>query len=766
VLNEALDATIALQNADFGNIQLYDPETGTLEIVTQRGFGREFLEYFARVENGSTARGAALQRRGRVIVEDVHTDPAMLAHREIADRAGYRAVHSTPIFSRSGEPLGMISTHFRKPHRPSDHELRLTDLYAGQAAQTIERRRNEEALRRSEAYLNEGQRLARVGSFMINLATGEMYASAEAMRMFDFDAGTGPSAETDRDVFQRIPPEDRARVETGFRRSRADGVEFDHQYRVAMRDGTMKHVHTVARPTTNQLGQIELIGTVMDITELKKGEEALRRSEAYLAEAERLSHTGSWAWNISSGEMFWSLEHFRICGVDPATFKVTVESATLLIHVDDRAAAEKVFYRTIKQRKAFENNLRMVRPDGTIRHVHTLGHPVFDESGELTEYVGTIIDVTERKRGEEALRRSEAYLAQGQRINQTGTWAWNAASGTLYWSQEHFRVLGLDPELCEPDVETFFALVHPEDRMKTRQAFQDAIAQRKDYACDYRVVRPDGRLRHMHALARMAYGPSGELMEYVGVTVDITERKRADDELHRAREELAHVTRVLAMGELAASIAHEVNQPLAALVTNADAGLRWLNGQPNIAEARESLRRISRDGNRASEVIARIRAFLGRAEPRKRELKLDEVMREAAALVQSEAHAKGASLVVTPAPGLPPVVADPVQFQQVILNLVLNALEAMERVTGRAKVVELSTDRYRHDELRVSVKDGGRGLDLQYAEKIFDAFFTTKPNGLGMGLAISRSIVEAHGGRLWATPNVGPGATFHFTLPV
>jgi C4-dicarboxylate-specific signal transduction histidine kinase len=248
--------------------------------------------------------------------------------------------------------------------------------------------------------------------------------------------------------------------------------------------------------------------------------------------------------------------------------------------------------------------------------------------------------------------------------------------------------------------------------------------------------------------------------------IDITERKLADDELHRAREELAHVTRALTMGELAASIAHEVNQPLAALVTNADAGLRWLNGQPNIAEARESLRRISRDANRASEVISRIRAFLGSAEPRKRELKLDETVREAAALVQSEAHARGVSLVVTPAPDLPPVVADPVQLQQVILNLALNAFEAMERVTGRAKVVELSADRYRHDELRVSVKDSGRGLDLQHAEKIFDAFFTTKPNGLGMGLAISRSIVEAHGGRLWATRNVGPGATFQFTLPV
>jgi PAS domain S-box-containing protein len=767
VLAEALDATIALQNADFGYIQLYNADSGTLEIAAQRGFGREFLEYFARVEKGSTACGLALQRGERVIVEDVHADPVMLAHREIVDRAGYRAVQSTPIFSRNGEPLGMISTHFRKPHRPSEHELRLTDLYAGQAAQTIERRRNENALRRSEAYLNEGQRLAHVGSFMINLATGEMYSSAEAMRMFGFDAGTRPSPETDRDVFERIPPEDRARIESAFRRARADGVEFNQEYRVAMRDGTMKHVHTMARPTTNQLGQIELIGTVMDITERKRSEEALRRSEAYLAEAERLSHTGSWAWNISSGELFWSLEHYRICGVDPASFKPTLEAPQQLIHPDDLAAATQALHGAVIQRNDFEASFRVLRPDGTIRHVQSLAHPVLNESGQLVEYVGTIVDVTERKRAEAKLGRSEAYLAEGQRISHTGTWAWNPATGSLYWSEEHFRILGLDPELSEASSETFYSLVHPEDLQRAQRVFGSAVEARKDYECDYRIVRPDGRVRHIHSLAHPAYGPSGELVEYVGTMIDITERKRADEELHHAREELARVTRALAMGELAASIAHEVNQPLAALVTNADAGLRWLNGgQPNIAEARESLRRISRDANRASEVIARIRAFLGSAEPRKRELELDETLREAAALVQSEAHAKGVSLVVTPAPGLPPVVADPVQLQQVILNLALNALEAMEMITGRAKAVELSTDRYRPDELRVSVKDNCRGLELQHAEKIFDAFFTTKANGLGMGLAISRSIVEAHGGRLWATRNVGPGATFQFTLPV
>jgi C4-dicarboxylate-specific signal transduction histidine kinase len=259
---------------------------------------------------------------------------------------------------------------------------------------------------------------------------------------------------------------------------------------------------------------------------------------------------------------------------------------------------------------------------------------------------------------------------------------------------------------------------------------------------------------------------SGEI-ELIGTIQDLTERKRSEGELREVREELARVARALVLGELAASIAHEINQPLAALATNADAALRWLNAaKPNIAEANESLRRISRDANRAAEVIAGIRAFLARSAPQKRELSLDEVMRAAEPLVGGEAQAKGVALVFATAPALPPVLADRIQVQQVIVNLALNALEAMIGITAHSKVLRIAVERYRRDELRVSVRDTGAGLQPEHAEKIFDAFFTTKPGGLGMGLAISRSIVEAHGGRLWATPNAGPGATFHFTLPI
>jgi PAS domain S-box-containing protein len=366
---------------------------------------------------------------------------------------------------------------------------------------------------------------------------------------------------------------------------------------------------------------------------------------------------------------------------------------------------------------------------------------------------------------EDKLRRSEAYLAEGQRISQTGSWAWNIATGEFYWSLEHFRICGLDPETFKPTLETATAIIHPDDLPSAEQVFYAAIRQRGDFENEFRVLRPDGTIRHVRSAAHPVFNESGELTEYVGTIMDVTERKQSEDALRKVSEELAHLTRVMTVGELTASIAHEVNQPLAAVVTNANAGERWLSAAPpNIEEAHQALRRISRDANRASDVIARIRAFLARAGEHKTMLKLDEVIAEVVGLLQGEARAKG--LTVSVAPDLPPVLADRIQLQQVMLNLVVNAMEAMVSVPEPARALELGAQRYRSDDLRVFVRDAGPGLSEEHPERVFDAFYTTKPQGLGMGLAISRSIIEAHGGRLWATPNEGPGATFHFTLPL
>lgn len=275
LLEEVLNATVELQNADFGNVQLYNPQTGVLEIVAHRGFRQDFLDHFRSVHEDSAACGRTMQQRQRVIIEDVETDPGFKPHRQIAASAGFRAVQSTPLFSRHGEPLGIISTHFRETHRPSERELRLTDLYARQAAEMIERKGVEAALKRSESYLAEGQRLSHTGSGAWNVSTGEVFWSQETYRIYGFDPETAkPSNEL---FFQILHPEDRPFVEQSFERVISSGSNYEMEFRLIRPDGNIRYVHSVGHPVFNEAGEIvQLVGTVMDITERKRAEEALQ----------------------------------------------------------------------------------------------------------------------------------------------------------------------------------------------------------------------------------------------------------------------------------------------------------------------------------------------------------------------------------------------------------------------------------------------------------------------------------------------------------
>ncbi len=373
-------------------------------------------------------------------------------------------------------------------------------------------------------------------------------------------------------------------------------------------------------------------------------------------------------------------------------------------------------------------------------------------------------------RAEEALRRSEAYLAAAQKLSHTGSFGWDVCSGKIYWSQETFRIFEYDPP-TEPTLELVLHRTHPDDRALVRQVVDRVSHERKDFDFEHRLLMPNGSAKYLRVVGHPSKDESGSF-EFVGAVIDITERKRAEAELHQkeaslreAQIELAHVSRVTTMGEMAASIAHEVNQPLAGIVTNANAGLRWLAGDlPNLNEAREAIRRIIRDGNRAGDVVSQMRALFQKARTAKEWLHINEAIEEVVTLTQSEVRKNKVVLRMELAADLPPIMGDRVQLQQVVLNLILNGIEAMNTVENHERAMVIRTQRGEGDEVRIVVRDSGIGLDPLSAERIFEAFHTTKPGGLGMGLSISRSIVESHGGRLWAVSNDGPGATFQFTL--
>lgn len=379
-------------------------------------------------------------------------------------------------------------------------------------------------------------------------------------------------------------------------------------------------------------------------------------------------------------------------------------------------------------------------------------------------------EILERQRAEDALRRTEAYLADAQRLTHTGSWAWTVETrNVIHWSAECFRLYGFDPQLGFPSWEQWGQRVHPDDRHKRQQTIEQAIRERTDYELEYRAFLPGGTMRQIHSLAHPVFNACGDLIEFVGTAMDVTEQKQAEEERERLRQaqaDLAYVTRVTTLGELTASLAHEIKQPISAAVTDAKTCLRWLSrDQPDVAEARESASRIVKDAMRASEIITRIGSLFKKGTPQRESIDINEIIEEMMALLHSEAGRFSISIKSELAQGLPTILADRVQLQQVVMNLMLNGIDAMEETRGNRELIVKS--QMEDGQLQICISDSGGGIPPEQMDRIFAAFFTTKPQGIGMGLAISRSIIESHSGRLWATNNnSGPGASFHFTLPV
>ena len=561
-------------------------------------------------------------------------------------------------------------------------------------------------------------------------------------------------------------PEDLKKIQALRERALLHPVPFELEARIKGKDGQYRWFLVQNNPLRDEQGHVlRWYGTRTDIEEQKRAEEAARRSESELRAL--IENVPAMVFIALPG----GSNAFVSRGWREYTGLSAEETQGLgwhgVIHPEDlRRHMEK--WRVCSATGApYEDEARFRRAeDGEFRWFLVRAVPLRDETGSILKWYGVLTDIEDRKRAEQALKRSEAYLAEAQKLSRTGSWAYKAEGG-VYWSEENLRIWGFDPQQAAPSLETVQQRIHPEDRDQAVEDAVRAVQARTDFSQEFRIVLPDGAVRHIHAVGHPVSTASGERIEVVGTHVDVTERKRAEKERERLRQleaDLAHMNRVIMLGELASSLAHELNQPIAATITSASACLRWLErNPPELERARAAVRRIEKDGNRAAEIIGRLRAFYKTGAPPQRELvDVNEAVGEMLVLLRDEATGHSISMRTELAPQLPQIMADRVQLQQVLMNLMLNGMEAMNNGAGELTIRSQMTE---NSFLLISVCDTGVGIPPDQMDSIFNAFYTTKPHGTGMGLAISRSIIEAHGGRLWATANARRGATFHFTVP-
>ena len=533
-----------------------------------------------------------------------------------------------------------------------------------------------------------------------------------------------------------------------------------------------------------------------DMTVRKRAESALRRTQdTYLAEAQQLSQTGSFGWNLSSGRIFWSEETFRIFGYDPLSVP-TIELVLQRVHPDDLALTRQVIDRAARDRRDFDFEHRLLMPDGSVKHLHVVAHPVKDEPGDL-QFMGAIMDVTARKSAEEAMRDSEQRYRHLFHHMPIAMFQLDARELAKLFRELRAQgvtdlsaYLGRNPdflhramdalvvnEVNDRSVQMFGARDASElAGSLTRywrvspEAFQRGLETRfrgeRIFQEETKVATLDGRV--IDVLCTSArLGRADELEISLVSFIDITERARAQAALQQLQANFAHASRISMLGELTALVAHEVNQPLAAVVTNGEAALRWLNrAEPDLAEARESIRSIVDDGQRAGDIIARIRAMAGGRVPQPTALSLHDIIEESMMFLRHEFQSKEVAVSLDLAPALPPVLGDRIQLQQVVVNLGINAVQAMAHTATGRRQLAIRTMLAGQNTLRCTLEDSGPGIKSDHLTQLFERFFTTNDGGMGMGLPISRSIIEAHGGQIRAdNESAFGGARFSFTLP-
>jgi len=535
------------------------------------------------------------------------------------------------------------------------------------------------------------------------------------------------------------------------------------------KDGAEFPVDIMLSPMETAGGQI-FLAVIRDVSERKRAEEALQQlwisKEQTEGELRRLIDAipqQVFVFDADWTPLFANQRELEYTGLTPQEAQ-SKEAVARIFHPEDLNQLEGLRERVRSEGAPFEMEARIRGKDGQYRWFLIRDNPLRDEQGRVLRWYGTRTDIEDRKRAEERVRQGEGELRQLIDAIPHQVFVFDVNWNPLFANRRELEYTGLTPQEAQSK-DAVAKIFHPEDLKQLEGLRERMLSEGAAFEMEARIRGKDGQYRWFLIRDNPLRDEQGRVLRWYGTRTDIEDRKRAEEALRKAQADLAHVTRIMTMGELAASIAHEVNQPISGIVINGNTCLRWLAGDsPNLDEAREAARRIVRDGKRAGDVIARIRALATKTVTVKGRLDMNEAIREVVALARDEVRRSGVTLRTEFADDLSPALGDRVQLQQVVLNLVMNGVQAMSTVEERRRELVIRTQNDEGDQVRVTVQDSGIGIDPQRMQRIYDAFYTTKHGGMGMGLSISRSIVQDHGGQLWAMANDGPGTTFHFTV--
>jgi PAS domain S-box-containing protein len=704
--------------------------------------------------------------KSQIIAEDLESDLPWQQSliRPLAIGHGLRAQWSTPICSRDGRVLGTFAVFQNHPASPTQVQQDLIAQVTHIASIAIERASNEEDLKRSEQSFRAIFDEAGTGMALADLQYPDtlIQTNRALQTMLGLSQEKLGFLETYDELTAEADREADAATFGELCEGKRDSLRQEKHF--ILQDGSSVWANVIFTLLRDSAGLPRFIIAIHeDITERKQAVERLQANRDLLALAQKSARAMAFDWYVQKEVNYWSPDQEALHGLKPGSFDGTYKSWKKTIYPPDWPVLVKAI-KHAEETGEVTAEWRIVWPDGSLHWLATTGQMYFDDQGKPFRMVGFTADVTRRKTIEEELRRSAAFLAQAQQLSRTGSFSWRVATDEITWSDELYRIYEFSPGKTIT-LDVIRTRVHPEDFTLYEKMVEQARNGNDDFEWQYRLLMPDQSIKYMHAVAQATRDPSGQL-EYIAAVQDVTARRLADEALDKARSELAHVARVMSLGALTASIAHEVNQPLSGIITNASTCTRMLDAEPpNIDGARETAQRTIRDGRRAADVITRLRALFSKRDTVTELVDLNEATREVIALSQSELERNRVITQIELADQLPPVTGDRVQLQQVILNLIRNASDAMSTVNDRPRQLLVKTESDEGDQVRLTVQDAGVGFDPQAIKRLFEAFYTTKDDGMGIGLSVSRSIIENHHGRLSATPNDGPGATFSFSIP-